>query len=57
MAARSFPNPKVASATLRERKSKIKNNINFINPITESPTLGSGFDCAQPIGFLSAERS
>ncbi len=28
-----------------------------IKPATEYPTLGSGFDCAQPTWFLSIERS
>jgi hypothetical protein len=32
MAARSFPNPTVASATLRERKSKIQNSMTFEKP-------------------------
>ncbi|NJO78721.1 MAG: hypothetical protein HC827_09435, partial [Cyanobacteria bacterium RM1_2_2] len=48
MAARSSQRTKVASATLRERKSKIQNGM----------TENSGFDCAQPtVRLRSTHRS
>ncbi len=40
MAARSFPNPKVASATLRERQSKIQNGIRSFFPSRECKLFG-----------------